>query len=281
MASAGRSASTRLTAGCAVPAVPDDAVSRVDALLPADALLLGEQHDSPDHQRIHRQVIDALVARGVLAAVALEMAPQGGSTSGLPRDADEAAVQAALKWTDASWPWKSYAPAVMAAVRSGVPVLGANLPRAQMRTAMAESDLDALLPGPALKAQQQAIRLGHCDRLPESQIAPMTRVQIARDRAMAQTVASLALPGKTVVLIAGARHVDRQLGVPKHLPAGLRTKVVALRAGAADDAKNTEQVDTTWATPAVPPKDYCAEVRVVRPADQAPAGPGAGQMRQN
>ena len=69
-----------LTAGCAVPAVPDDAVSRVDALLPADAILLGEQHDSPDHQRIHRQVIDALVARGALAAVALEMAPQGGST---------------------------------------------------------------------------------------------------------------------------------------------------------------------------------------------------------
>jgi len=270
-----------LTAGCAVPAVPDDAVSRVDALLPADVILLGEQHDSPDHQRIHRQVIDALVARGALAAVALEMAPQGGSTAGLPRDADEAAVQAALKWTDASWPWKSYGPAVMAAVRSGVPVLGANLPRAAMRTAMAESELDALLPGPALKAQQQAIRLGHCDMLPESQIAPMTRIQIARDRAMAQTLATLAAPGKTVVLIAGARHVDRQLGVPKHLPAGLRTKVVALRAGPADDARSAEQVDATWATPAVPPKDYCAEVRVVRPAPDAPAGPGAGQMQQN
>ena len=270
-----------LIAGCAVPAVPDDAVSRVDALLPADAILLGEQHDSPDHQRIHREVIDALLARGALAAVALEMAPQGGSTSGLPRDADEAAVQAALKWTDASWPWKSYAPAVMAAVRSGVPVLGANLPRAQMRTAMAESELDALLPGPALKAQEQAIRLGHCDMLPESQIAPMTRIQIARDRAMAQTLATLASPGKTVVLIAGARHVDRQLGVPKHLPAGLRTKVVALRAGPAADARSAEQVDTTWATPAVPPKDYCAEVRVVRPAPDAPAGPGGGPMQQN
>ena len=270
-----------LAAGCAVPAAPDEAASRLDALLPADAILLGEQHDSPDHQRIHREVIDALAARGALAAVALEMAPQGGSTSGLPRDADEAAVQSALKWMDASWPWKSYAPAVMAAVRSGVPVMGANLPRAAMRTAMGESELDDLLPGPALKAQQQAIRVGHCDMLPESQIGPMTRIQIARDRAMAQTLSTLASPGKTVVLIAGARHVDRLLGVPKHLPAGLRTKVVALRAGAAGDARSADQADTTWATPAVPPKDYCAGVRVVRPAPEAPASSSPGQQPPN
>jgi uncharacterized iron-regulated protein len=271
-----------LTAGCAVPAaMPDDAAGRLDALLPADALLLGEQHDSPDHQRIHREVIDALAARGALAAVALEMAPQGGSTSGLPRDADEAAVQAALKWTDASWPWASYAPAVMAAVRSGVPVLGANLPRSAMRGAMAENQLDVLLPGPALKAHQQAIRVGHCDMLPESQIAPMTRIQIARDRAMAETLATLVAPGKTVVLIAGARHVDRQLGVPQHLPSTLRTKVVALRAGpASDDDRSAARADTTWATPAVPPKDYCAGVRV-RPAPDAPAGSGTGQMPRN
>src|SRR6185295_6888877 len=181
----------------------------------------------------------------------------------------------------ASWPWKSYAPAVMAAVRSGVPVLGANLPRAEMRTAMGESGLDDLFSGPALKAQQQAIRLGHCDMLPESQIAPMTRIQIARDRAMAQTLTTLASPGRTVVLIAGARHVDRQLGVPKHLPAGLRTKVVALRAGAADDARSADQADATWATPPVPPKDYCAEVRLGRPAPDAPAGSGPGQLHRN
>jgi uncharacterized iron-regulated protein len=249
-------------------------------LLPADAILLGEQHDSPDHQRIHREVIDVLAARGALAAVALEMAPQGGSTAGLPRDADEAAVQAALQWRDASWPWKSYAPAVMAAVRSGVPVLGANLPRSAMRTAMAESELDALLPGPALKAQQQAIRVGHCDMLPESQIGPMTRVQIARDRAMAQTLATVAAPGKTVVLIAGARHVDRQLGVPKHLPAGLRTKVVALRAGHSEGARNAEEADATWATPPVPPRDYCAGVRV-RPAAEPPAGTSPGPAQGN
>ncbi|HWP11833.1 MAG TPA: ChaN family lipoprotein [Ramlibacter sp.] len=263
-------------AGCAVTAAEPDPAVRVNTLLPADAILLGEQHDAPEHQRIHRDVIDALAARGALGAVALEMAPQGGSTSELPRDASESQVQAALRWSS-GWPWAAYGPAVMAAVRAGVPVLGANLPRAEMRTAMAESQLDALLPGPALKAQQQAIRLGHCDMLPETQIVPMTRIQIARDRAMAQTLVSLAVPGKTVVLLAGGRHVDRQVGVPLHLPAGLRTKVVTLRAGAApDDGRSVIDADATWTTPPVDHKDYCAGVR---PPGATMQEPPAGTAR--
>jgi uncharacterized iron-regulated protein len=257
--------------GCAAPAAaPETAAGDLGALLPADAILLGEQHDAPEHQRIHREVVEALAARGMLAGVALEMAPQGGSTSGLPRDASESAVQAALRWTDASWPWTAYGPAVMAAVRAGAPVLGGNLPRSALRDVMAESGLDAVLPGAALEAQQHAIRLGHCDMLPETQIAPMTRVQIARDRAMAQTLASLVSPGKTVVLLAGGRHVDRQLGVPQHLPASVRAKVVTLRAGPPrEDVRSAANADATWTTPPVPPKDYCADVKP-RPA-AAPA----------
>ena len=54
---------------------------------------------------------------------------------------------------------------------------------------MADVSLDAQLPdAAALPTQQQAMRIGHCDLLPERQIAPMTRIQIARDRAMAQAV---------------------------------------------------------------------------------------------
>ena len=249
-----------LLVGCA--SVPTDTTHRTLALLPADAILLGEQHDAPDHQRIHLEVAEVLAAQGQLAALVLEMAEQGRSTTALPRNASVAEIQAALAWNDAAWPWAAYGPAILAAVRAGVPVLGANLPRAQMRDAMANPRLDGALPGPALKAQQQAIRLGHCGLLPENQIGPMTRVQIARDQAMAQTLQAAALPGKTVALLAGAGHVDRSLGVPQYLPENFRAKAVLLQAEPAQYApKKVVNFDSTWATPRIPATDYCTDLQ--------------------
>jgi uncharacterized iron-regulated protein len=172
--------------------------------------------------------VATLAQRGALAAVALEMAEQGTSTAGLAPAASETQVQAALRWNQQAWPWERYGLPVMAAVRAGVPVLGANLPREQMRAAMQNAVYDGLLPGPALKAQQQAIRRGHCEMLPEPQIRPMTRVQIARDQAMARTISSQLAPGKTVVLIAGAGHVQADLGVPLHLPPTVTVRPVVL-----------------------------------------------------
>ena len=206
------------------------------------AVLLGEQHDAPEHQKKHREVIDSLAARGTLAAVVLEMAQQERSTAGLPASADEEEVRKALDWNSQSWPWEAYGPAVMAAVRARVPVRGANLNREQMRSAMQNARLDATLPASALQRQQEAIRSGHCGLLPAAQILPMTRIQIARDRAMAGEVVAAAVPGKTVVLLAGAGHVDPELGVPLHLPPGLRAQAVVL-------------------PPVATGKDYCAEMR--------------------
>ena len=277
-----------------------DVAARVQALLPLDALLLGEQHDAPDHQRIHREVIETLAARGALAGVVLEMAMQGNSTASLVNNGDqrevmgktggeagasEAAVRAALKWDEQAWPWATYAPAIMAAVRAGVPVMGANMPRAQMGAAMQQPDLDQRLNGPALKAQQQLIRLGHCNLLPESQISPMTRIQIARDVAMANAIVqALANPSqpanavnvgnavhtvntaRTVVLLAGSGHVDRTLGVPQHLPPGLKVKSVLLVAGGESDAgSKASDFDVVWAAAPVAAKDYCAGLKAKMP----------------
>ena len=259
-------------AGCATPApLGAAAQARLATLLPADALLLGEQHDAPAHQQLQRQTVQWLAARGALAALALEMAEQGRSTAGLPRDASEADVQHALAWRDAGWPWKTYRLVVMAAVRAGVPVLGANLPAARQREAMRDAALDARLPPAALQEQQQRMRDGHCGLLPESQIGPMTRVQIARDIAMADTVRAARQPGRTVLLVAGNGHVHRALGVPLHLPPDLTAKVLSAQSGQAQAAIDSEVTDTLpahtsgadllWPTPPVPPRDYCAELR--------------------
>ena len=251
------------------PSGPDAPVAnRVSALLPVDALLLGEQHDAPEHHAIERETVEALVARGHLAALALEMAEEGRSTAQLAPTASEAQVQTALGWSDKAWPWANYGPAVMAAVRAGVPVVGANLPRARMKDAMADVSLDVQLNGEAYTAQQDAVREGHCKLLPESQIIPMTRIQVGRDRAMAQAIIKAHKPGKTVLLIAGAGHAVRTLGVPQHLPDDVKVTSVRLLASATNTVEAGDY-DKTWLTPPLPEKDYCAELR--RPANKANA----------
>jgi hypothetical protein len=258
----------------------------------AALLLLGEQHDAPEHQHLSAQVVARLAGQGRLAAVALEMAEQGHRTDGLPRDASEVQVREALAWDAAGWPWSVYGPIAMAAVREGVPVVGANLPRTAMREAMRDATLDRLV-GPAVRQQlQDDVRDGHCGLLPASQLAPMTRIQIARDRAMAQTLRSLAAPDRVVMLVAGAGHVDATRGVPRHLldsgvgqhfkdsgmaeplndgekaqhaqgdspppnDRRLSLRTVHLAAGAAPGARSAG-FDETWPTPATPPVDHCA-----------------------
>ncbi|WP_395317558.1 ChaN family lipoprotein [Variovorax sp. UC74_104] len=251
---------------------PDAPIARrVAALQPVDALLIGEQHDAPEHHVIEREAVEALAARGHLAALALEMAEEGRSTAQLAPTATEAQVQAALDWSDKAWPWASYGPAVMAAVRAGVPVVGANLPRSRMKNAMADVSLDVQLNGEAFTAQQDAVRDGHCRMLPESQIVPMTRIQVGRDRAMAQAIVKARKPGQTVLLIAGAGHVVRTLGVPQHLPDDVKIATVRLLAAPASAAgpktgPQTGDYDRIWRTPPLPEKDYCAEfTRQARP----------------
>lgn len=253
-----------LAAGCAHRPGPS---ANLDGLLPTPLLLLGELHDAPEHQILQADAVRQLAEQGALAALVLEMVEQGRDTRRLPPDANETQVREALDWTGernaGAWPWAVYGPVVMAAVRAGVPVLGGNLPRAQMRAAMGDVALDAVLPAQPLQRQREAIRDGHCGLLPESQIGPMTRVQLARDRAMAQTAAAALAPGRTVLLIAGNNHVQRDLGVPRHLPPGLSHRVVMALARdvAAAPAADRAQADRIWLTPARPAKDHCAEMR--------------------
>ena len=234
--------------------------ARLQALLPADVLLLGERHDAPDHQRLQRDVVVWLAARGQLAALVMEMAERGHSTSGLPRNASEAQVQAALQWNTTAWPWATYREVAMAAVAAGVPVGGGNLPRTDMRAAMRDTHWDQHLPAAALQQQYTALREGHCGLLPEPQIAPMARIQIARDASMAQAVQSALQPGKTVVLVAGGGHVLRTVGVPTHWPVGLVSKVALAQTDQAQAAIKNE-ADWIIDTPALPATDVCAPLR--------------------
>jgi uncharacterized iron-regulated protein len=254
--------------GCAAPAWPapeaETARLALEGLLPANLLLVGEQHDAPEHQALQAELVRTLADTGRLGALVLEMAEAGQTTQGLSPAASEAEVQTRLRWQQnpQAWPWSAYGPSIMAAVRGGVPVLGGNLPASQMRAAMRDASLDQRLTTEALREQQTNIREGHCGMLPENQITPMTRVQIARDLAMARTLSNAAHPRRTVMLIAGNQHVRRDLGVPLHLGSGLDTRVLMAVAESPDaTTAAAAPADRVWRSPPRPPRDHCAEFR--------------------
>ena len=209
---------------------------------PPDVLILGEQHDAPEHRRLHLRTVTDLAAHGQLAALALEMADAGHTTAGLPPGASEAQVRTALAWDAAGWPWADYAPIVMAAVSAGVPVAGANLAPTGLHEAARDAAIDASVPRPVLEAQIADVREGHCGLLPADELLPMARMQVARDRELARVTSSLVTRGRTVVLITGARHADPKLGVPLHIAPDVRVET------------------RIW--PAQPPaRDYCEQLR--------------------
>ncbi len=218
---------------------------------PPQVLLLGEQHDAPDHPALHADVVQRLLARDQLAALVLEMADAGKDTRSLPADASVAQVQAALAWNLKAWDWSRYAPSVMMAVRAGIPVLGANLPRSVMGDAMKNGAANAMFTLVNWQKHLENIRSGHCDMLPQAQIEPMARVQVARDESMAKVLAAqvqtskavATTVAKTVVLIAGSFHTDEALGVPVQL--------LSLNPALSVRSIRWAPVDTG--------KDYCAE----------------------
>lgn len=227
----------------------------------ASIVLLGEQHDAPEHQELARLSVHSLASAQRLAALVLEMADAGVSTEGLSPQASEQAVRERLQWQEAGWPWQRYGPVVMQAVRSDVPVVGGNLPRSAMRSAMLDELYDTKVPTAVLREHRQRMVDGHCGLLPASQVPAMARIQIARDERMAQIASKWVREGKTVLLLAGAEHVKKDRGIPLMLAALLPQQLQVVWMQASDAMRAAPWLsDVNWQTPPVPFKDHCAEL---------------------
>ena len=236
--------------------------AQIPSLPNAELILLGEQHDAPEHQELARLSVETLASKQALAALVLEMADAGVSTEGMPIESSEAAVRARLKWNDAGWPWSRYGPIVMQAVRAGVPVVGSNLPRSAMAAVMADDSWDNKVPSTVLAGHRERMIQGHCGLLPESQVPAMARIQVARDERMAQTASTWMRSGKSVLLLAGAEHVKKDRGIPLLLDAKSKGKMIVVWMQAAVAVKKDPALaDLDWQTPPVPFKDYCADMK--------------------
>lgn len=232
----------------------------VSELVEADHLLIGERHDNPDHHALQRWLLQALAQRRKQGSLLLEMLnPEQQKRiahvqNSILRGQGPADLPEALAWQK-GWDWELYAPVVEYALAQPYPVLAANLDRAEITDIYRQKPklTGAAAAQPVQKKLLAQIRVSHCDMLPEAQLPAMLAVQQQRDRRMAEQLNAAPTPA---VLLAGAFHVRRDLGVPLHL-ASRDTKVLVL--AEVGETLSAEQADFVWFTPAQPQQDHCAE----------------------
>jgi len=234
----------------------------IERLAPAPRVLVGEQHDNPDHHALELWLLQALEQKRAQGSVLMEMLnPDQQAKVDQARGHEVADLPAALAWQK-NWEWSMYGPIVRHALAQPYPLLAANLDRSEImgiyktRPVLAGSASTA----PSVQAPLlEQIRESHCGLLSEEQLPSMLAVQQQRDRRMAQRL--LAAP-QPALLFAGAFHVRRDLGVPLHLgDLGAGQGSVSLVLAEVGKPVPATSADYVWYTPALPDKDHCAELR--------------------
>lgn len=238
----------------------------VDELAEADRLLIGERHDNPDHHALQLWLLQAMAQRREQGSLLLEMLnPDQQQSVGQVKAAIQNGrspddLRGDLKWQD-GWPWELYGPLVEYALSRPYPLLPANLDRAEIQAIYrAPPDLTGAAAHESVREPLlEQIRVSHCNMLPDSQLPAMLAVQQQRDRRMAE---GLDAAPKPAVLLAGAFHVRRDLGVPLHLiNEGRDAGVKVLMLAEVGETVKENQADFVWFTPAQPQKDHCAAFR--------------------
>ena len=250
-------------------------------------VLLGEVHDNAVQHAVRAAALRRLLAGGARPAIAFEQfdrerqadidrargeAPPAGRTL-----AEHVIAQARPA---RGWDWQLYRPFVELALEYDLPLVAANLSRADAMRVAAQGfaavfdeatrvrfGLDSL-PPPLLAAHEKAVDDGHCNRMPAEALPALARAQIARDLALAQAIRPHFARG--VVLLTGNGHARRDIGVPVFLAEQERAQVVAI--GLLERDKPEEMLEEEWArrfdvafvTPVQVREDPCATIPLRR-----------------
>jgi uncharacterized iron-regulated protein len=240
------------------------------ALAGADFAVLGETHDNPDHHLLQARLLRAIIAAGRRPALAFEMlnADQqtavDASLAAAPHDPD--ALGSAVGWAATRWPdFEWYRPIFAAGLEAGLPVVAANLPRAQVREIVSKGR-DALdeglrvrlareepIPDAVMSGLRKEMNESHCGELPDAMVDPLVLAQRARDARMAERM-STAGAERGAVLIAGTGHARTDRGVPAGLARDAPgRKVVSVAFVEADAAAHDPAAYAKeWGTPSLP-----------------------------
>ncbi|HSH48499.1 MAG TPA: ChaN family lipoprotein [Halomonas sp.] len=237
--------------------------------LPAGGwLLLGEQHDHPEHHRIQKRWISALAERQALGAVALEMAthdqqPLFDSALGKGKSV----TPEALEWNP-RWPWSLYAEVVATALDTAGAVAAADLTRDEQRRAYREGAAQGELGEAHAERMRELLYESHCGQLPRDSLDSMRQVQLARDQQMAAVLERYAVPGRVGVMLTGGIHARPDLGIPRWLALPSVSVLMVMVDGDSDPSSylpdglpGRRAADYLLFTSALEDKDYCKGLR--------------------
>jgi uncharacterized iron-regulated protein len=276
-----------------------DEAALEEALVGADLVLLGETHDNPDHHVLQARFVRKIVSSGRRPALAFEML-----TTDLQAAVDAARTKTPREpenlepvWKTGGWPdFDFYRPILAAGLEAALPIVAANLPRAEVRSLVMKG-LDAadpalrqrlesgpVLPPEAVQALRKEMKDSHCGELPDEMMDPMILAQRARDATMAGRLAAAAERGGGI-LITGNGHAtaaDVPAWIAQDAP---RKKLVTVAMVEVDPSqkapgdyvvefgKGPFPFDYAIFTPATKREDPCEKLRArTRPA--SPADPG-------
>ena len=263
--------------GC-TSALPDDAALRslTLALRSRPVVLLGEVHDNAVQHALRVRALRRLVEGGARPALLMEqfdrerqadldrVTAQPGATAD--------GVIAAATPADASmqgWSWPLYRPYVALALEYRLPLVAANVSRADTRRIAADGlaahGFEARVPDDLAAGQARAIVEGHCGLIDAAQAEGLVAAQVARDQFMARAVEAHAARG--AVLLVGNGHVRTDLGVPRWLVPDTRARSVSIGLLEAGSVPDASPYDTVVATPAQPRPDPCEGLTMPRAGD--------------
>jgi uncharacterized iron-regulated protein len=241
-------------------------------------VLLGEVHDNAAQHALRLQALTRALdagARPVLAMEQIDRELQPALDTLLartPRPNADAVIALAQGPNPGmgGWQWAYYKPYLEAALSHGLPIVAANVSRADarqvMRMGLAATGFDADVPEAVLAELSRGIEDSHCGQLDSATARRMALAQVARDQNMARVVEAHAATG--VVLLAGNGHVRTDLGAPRWLSAATRARSEAI--GVLEDGDTGGTYDRRVYTAVQVRPDPCDSMRPPAAAASAP-----------
>jgi len=244
-----------------------------DGLRSRPIVLLGEVHDNAQQHALRAQALRVLLETGARPALLMEQFDrehQQALDEALSRPGVSVDEVIAAGAPDAAsmqgWSWPLYRPYIALALQYGLPLVAVNVSRADTRRVVQKGlgalGFDETVPGDIERAQIQAIVDGHCGMIDRAQARRLVGAQVARDQFMARSLELQAARG--AVLLAGNGHVRSDVGVPRWLSAGTRSRSVSIGLLEQGDP-NAAAYSQTVMTAAQPRSDPCEGMRAAPP----------------